>query len=344
MYTAVVHGAHDVRFDERTPVAPGPGEVRVRPAYNGICGSDIHLIADPGTSGFVLEHDADGGLAMPVGHEYAGTVEEVGEAVTAQTGVRVGDRVAVFPVGYCGTCEACAQGMEECCERAHDLAGGLGESVTVPARNVFVLPESVDLRLGALVEPMAVGWHAVRLSGVTADDAVVVAGAGPIGLGIFLALKARGVTRVVVSEPSADRRAVAAALGAQVVDATAADFSAQVRALVGPGRPAVGFDAAGSAPAFTSVLRLLGLRGRMVVVAIHTREFPFNPTTALLARERSVLHTYAYSVADFREVIAAMEAGHYPTDGWVEVRPARELVAAVDDLTAGKGTKVLLEV
>lgn len=341
MYTAVVHGAHDVRFDETTPVTPGPGEVRVRPAYNGICGSDIHLIADPDTSGYVLTHDTDGNLTMPVGHEYAGTVEEVGADVDT---VRVGDRVAVFPVGYCGTCEACAQGMEECCEHAHDLAGGLGESVTVPVRNVFTLPDGVDLRLGALVEPMAVGWHAVRLSGVTADDAAVVAGAGPIGIGIFLALRARGVTRVVISEPVAARRETAAALGAQVVDATAADFSAQVRALVGPGRPAVGFDAAGSAPAFTSVLRLLGLRGRMVVVAIHTGEFPFNPTAALLARERSVLHTYAYSVADFREVIAAMAAGHYPTDGWVEVRPARELLAAVDDLTAGRGSKILLEV
>lgn len=341
MYTAVVHGAHDVRFDETAPVAPGPGEVRVRPVYNGICGSDIHLIADPGTSGHILEHDADGNLAMPVGHEYAGVIEEVGEGVTD---LRAGDRVAVYPVGYCGACEACTRGMEECCDNAHDLAGGLGESVTVPARNAFALPENVDLRLGALVEPMAVGWHAVDLSGVTPEDAVVIAGAGPIGIGIFLALRARGVTRVVISEPVAARRETAAALGAQVVDATADDFSARVRALVGPGRPAVGFDAAGSAPAFASVLRLLGLRGRMIVVAIHTREFPFNPTMALLARERSVLHTYAYSVSDFREVITAMERGDYPTDGWVEVRPARELRAAVADLTAGVGSKILLEI
>lgn len=341
MYTTTVHGAHDVRFDDLTPVSPGTGEVRIRPAFNGICGSDIHLIENPETSGYVLRHDADGNLAMPVGHEFSGTVEELGEGVT---GVSVGDRVAVFPFAYCGECEACTRGMEECCERPTDLPGCLSSSVTVPQRCVFPLPESVDLHLGALVEPMAVAWHAARLAEVTPEDAVVIAGAGPIGLGLFFALRAQGVEKVVISEPSTERREVAEALGAQVVDATASDFSAQVRALVGPGRPTVGFDAAGSAPAFSAVLRLLGLRGRMVVVAIHTREFAFNPTMALLARERSILHTYAYSMADFREVIDAMAQGHYPTDGWVEVRPASELLDAVEDLTAGEGSKILLEI
>jgi (R,R)-butanediol dehydrogenase/meso-butanediol dehydrogenase/diacetyl reductase len=173
---------------------------------------------------------------------------------------------------------------------------------------------------------MTVAWHAVRLAEVTPEDAVVIAGAGPIGLGLFLALRAQGghrggVENVVLSEPSAE-----------------------VRALVSPERPTVGFDAAGSAAAFTAVLGLLGLLGRMVVVAIHTREFPFNPTMALLARERSVLHSYACPAADFREVIDAMAQGHYPTTGWVATRPARELEDDVEELKDGRGTKVPLEI
>lgn len=278
---------------------------------------------------------------MPVCHEFSGTVEEPDESVTD---LAIGDRVSVFPIAYCGDCEACTLGMEECCERPADLPGGLSSSVTGPQRCVFGLPESVDLHLGALVEPMAVARHAVRLAEVTPEDAVVVAGAGPIGLGLFLALRARGVENVVISEPSADRREIAEALGAQVVDATAPDFSSQVRALVGPERPTVRFDAAGSAPTSTAVLHLLGLRGRMVVVAIHTREFPFNPTMALLARERSILHIYVCSAADFREVIDAMAQGHHPTTGWIATHPAYEPEEAVTELKEGRRDKVLLEI
>lgn len=101
MYTTTVHGAHDVRFDKLTPASPGAGEVRIRPAFNGICGSDIHLIENPETSGYILQHDAEGNLAMPVGHEFSGTVEELGEG---DTDLVVGDPVAVFPIAWCGEC------------------------------------------------------------------------------------------------------------------------------------------------------------------------------------------------------------------------------------------------
>ncbi|MFI8435280.1 zinc-binding dehydrogenase [Streptomyces sp. NPDC079020] len=115
-----------------------------------------------------------------------------------------------------------------------------------------MLPDGVDLRLGALVEPMAVGRHAVSRSGVEPGGTALVAGAGPIGIGSWSALKARGVDKVLVSERSADRRAVTAALSARVVDPANEDLAAAIASLTDGDGVDVAVDAAGAVPAITS--------------------------------------------------------------------------------------------
>ena len=129
----------------------------------------------------------------------------------------------MYPVYSCGRCVAWAEGRPNVCRTIgfHGLTshgGGMAEFTTVPADFLHTLPESVDLRMGALVDPMAVAWRAVALSGIEARRRAFVAGAGPIGFGVWFALQARGVDSVIVPEPSESRRAAAERLGIRVVE------------------------------------------------------------------------------------------------------------------------------
>ncbi|MWB98507.1 2,3-butanediol dehydrogenase [Agromyces seonyuensis] len=346
MKAAVFHGAEDLRIEEAPEPTPGPGMVKLRNAYAGICGSDLHVYYAPEAAGLDLEHPHPlTGSTLPqiLGHEFAGTVVELGDGVE---GVSVGDRAAVLPVYSCGECPACRNGMTNACQKIgfHGLSsngGGMAEFTTVPASMLHLLPEGVDLRLGALVEPMSVAWHAVTRSGVEAGGTALIAGAGPIGIGVWFALKARGIEDVLVSEPSAERRATIAALGARVVDPVAGDLAGAVADLTGGRGVDVAFDAAGAGPAITSGLAALVPGGRLVVVAIHERPMEFLATQLVMA-ETEIVGALAYLPADFDGVIDAMSRGVYDTTGWVDEVGLDGVVGAIEKLRGGAGAKILV--
>lgn len=347
MKAAVFHAKEDVRVEEVDEPSPGPGMVKLRNAYSGICGSDLHVYFEPEAAGldFSRPHPVTGSMPPQIlGHEFAGTVVEVGAGVT---NVQPGDRVAVWPIYYCGECAACLKGMFNVCQRIgfHGLTsdgGGMAEFTTVPADRLHPLPENVDLKLGALVEPMAVAWHAVRRSGVQAGQTALIAGAGPIGIGVWFALRARGVQDVIVTELSEQRRTALAGLGASnLVDPANEDVAARVAELA-PGGVDVAFDAAGAGPATLSALASLTPGGRLVVVALHERAMEFNPTMLVMA-ETEIAGALAYLQQDFDEVIAAMADGKYSTEGWVDVVGLDGVVDAFAALRQGRGMKVLVE-
>lgn len=347
MKAAVFHAQEDLRIEEVADPSPGPGQVKLRNAFAGICGSDLHVYYTPEAAGLDFEHPHPlTGSTLPqiLGHEFSGTVVELGEGVD---GISVGDRVAVWPIYYCGDCAACRRGMYNACQKIgfHGLSsdgGGMAEFTTVDASKLHVLPENVDLRLGALVEPMAVAWHAVSRSGVESGGTALIAGAGPIGIGVWFALKARGIEKVLVSEPSADRRAIIAALGATVIDPVTEDLGAAVTALTDGDGVDVAFDAAGAGPAITSSLASLVPGGRVVVVAIHERTMDFLPTQLVMA-ETEIAGALAYLPEDFDAVIAAMAAGVYDTTGWVKDVPLDGVVDAIHALRGGAGAKILVQ-
>jgi (R,R)-butanediol dehydrogenase / meso-butanediol dehydrogenase / diacetyl reductase len=343
------HAREDVRIEDVADPSPGPGEVTLRNAYAGICGSDLHVYYSPENSGldYTRPHPLTGSMPPQVlGHEFSGTVVELGDGVD---GVAVGDRVAVWPVYHCGTCAACRKGMVNTCRSFgfHGLTsdgGGMAEYTAVPATMLHRLPDAVDLRMGALVEPMSVAWHAVDLSGVRPGGSALVAGAGPIGIGLFFALRARGVETVVVSEPSAARRAAVQRLGAPfVVDPTADDLAAVVAEVTGGDGVDVAFDAAGAGAAVTSAVGLLAPAGRLVVVALHERGFEFDPSV-LVFGETSMTGALAYLPRDFDAVIAAMAEGRYDPTGWVDEIGVEDLVDAFGRLRRGDGMKILVRV
>lgn len=346
MKAARFYAKEDLRIEEVAEPSPGRGQVKLRNAFTGICGSDLHLYYSPEASGldFTTPHPVTGStLPQILGHEFSATVTELGEGVTD---VAVGDRVAVWPVYYCGECAACRRGMYNICRNIgfHGVTsdgGGMAEYTTVAAAMLHVLPSNVDLRLGALVEPMAVGWHAVARSRVESGGTALIAGAGPIGIGVWFALKAQGVQKVLVSEPSADRRATIAALGATVVDPVNEDLADAVAAISDGDGVDVAFDAAGVGPAVTSSLASLTPGGRVVVVALHERSMEFFPTP-LVTSEAEIIGAVAYLPADFDAVIRAMSEGFYDTTGWVEEVALDGVVDAIHALRSGLGAKILV--
>ncbi len=190
--------------------------------YNGICGTDLHeYYAGPifvPTEPHPLTHQQ---LPLTMGHEFSGVITEVGDGVT---GWAEGDRVAVEPIYKCDHCGPCRAGNYNVCQQIgfHGLMsdGGMAEYTVVPTSMLHKLPDNVSLELGALVEPMSVAYHAATLGDVTPGDTAMVFGAGPIGIGLWFALRGKGLDDVFVVEPSPTRRAAIETLGATTLDPT----------------------------------------------------------------------------------------------------------------------------
>jgi (R,R)-butanediol dehydrogenase/meso-butanediol dehydrogenase/diacetyl reductase len=343
-----IHGKGDVRVEELDAPAVAPGKVLLTGGYTGICGSDLHLYFAPEAFpwDFSRPHKLTGATWPQIlGHEFSGIVAAAGNDVT---NVAVGDQVAVFPCHYCGDCPSCLGGDYTSCsnmgfEGIQGQSGGMAEVKIVDAGQCFVLPPEVDLRLGALAEPMAVAWHGVALSGAGDDGAALVVGGGPIGVGAYFALRARGVQTIAVSEPSAERRSVLRALGAEhVIDPVSEDVAERVRGLTGNAGAQVAIDCAGSPGAFPGAMQALGLNGRMVIVAAY--EQPIELRTPLLSGGKSIRSSTVYTLEDFSAVIAAMARGTYRTDGgWITSTGFGGVEDALHELRAGRAMKILVE-
>ncbi len=203
--------------------SPGPTDLLLRVRACGVCGSDLHASDTFVPPGRVL------------GHELCGEVVAVGAG--ARDRFREGQLVAGFPVSCCGTCRFCLDGAAAKCERAVQIGfqvpGAFAEYVAVPAAGSVALPADVDHRLGALVEPLAVGLHALDRTPTERGESVLVLGAGPVGLAVALWARALGAREVVVSDPVAHRRGLAEALGAAGVDPTADDVRSAFERIAG---------------------------------------------------------------------------------------------------------------
>ena len=201
------HAAKDIRVD-RVPVPElKPGWVMLKPAFSGICGSDLHEYLDGPhiISPKDQPHSITGeGAPITLGHEFSGVIEKVGEGVKD---LKPGDKVAIQPTISDGNCTACERGLNNSCDSFGFIGlsgwgGGMGEYTCAPASYAKKLPDDMPLKIGALIEPLAVGWHAVATSPFKDGDDVLILGGGPIGLSVLLALKAKGCKNIIVAEAS----------------------------------------------------------------------------------------------------------------------------------------------
>lgn len=348
MKAALLYGKQDLRIEDVDEPVPGQHEVKLRNAYSGICGSDLDVYEDPAS----LSHDLSAphpvtGACLPqvMGHEFSGTIVELGSQVDT---FQLGEQVAVWPTYYCRSCPACIQGLYNACavrglHGMHSYGGGIAEYTTVPAYMLHRLPKKVDLRMGALVQPLAVSWHGVQLARPHAGETALIVGGGPVGLGVWLALQAIGVERILVSEPHAARRARLASLGAEVIDPISQDLHHAIHMMTHGQGVSVAYEAAGVGAALHTALQAVGPRGQVVVLGLHTMPVEVFPM-ALVERETSVLGSSGYLPEDFDEVIDAMSQGAFNLTEWVEEVEIEDTVKAIHRLGAGADMKILIRV
>ena len=293
MKALVLRGDYDIAVEERPAPEPGPDEVVLDVIATGICGSDFH-----GYSG-------ENGRRRPgqvMGHETVGRIGRLGADVTD---LEVGRLATINPVVACGHCAACRSGQQHRCRDrvvigvAPHLSAAFADQVAAPARNVVPLPEQMPAELGALVEPLAVGYHAVRRGDATTTDRVLVIGGGPIGQACVLAARRCGVAALAVSDVSAGRRELCRRLGAQVIDPTAGDLaSLSADALGGPATLVL--DAVGISATVADALAASELGSRIVLVGMGTPRLDLS-AYAISTEERTLIGSFTYSAAEFTE-------------------------------------------
>ena len=335
MLTAAYLGQHEIGIREADRRPPGPGQVQIEVAYVGICGSDLH----------VLQGDMDERVTLPavLGHEMSGVITDVADDVT---GRRVGDHVTVVPLAWDGTCPACRAGHPYVCQQLRilgvDLPGALQQFWNVDAERLITLPPDLRLDHAALVEPVAVAVHDVRLGDVAAGDRVVVTGGGPIGVLIATVAQHAGAD-VVVSEIDAHRRAEVEALGFAAVNPSATDLAAWVDTWTGGAGADVAFEVSGAGAAALGITDLVKVRGTIVVVGIHPRPTPVDLKRVFL-RELRVIGARVYERADVERAVELVAGGVIPAEQLISsIMPLTETAQAFVALESGLAMKILID-
>jgi (R,R)-butanediol dehydrogenase/meso-butanediol dehydrogenase/diacetyl reductase len=312
------HAAGDLRIEEvAEPPAPGAGEVLIRVASCGICGTDLHeYIAGPIVTP-VEPHPLTGAQNPQIlGHEFAGDVVAVGPGVTR---VAPGARVAVMPLAYCGHCAYCRRGLQHLCATMACVGlshpwGGMAELATVAEYQIVPLPEGVTHRQGALIEPTAVAAYGVERAGVGPGDRVLITGAGPIGALAALCARSAGASVVYVSEPNAARRARAEALGvATVLDPTSVDVPELLREESEGLGVDVAIECSGHPGGFTTAVHSLRRRGTLAQTGLFVGEATVEPMLWAL-NDLTIVGTWCYWVYGFDRVAAQIAAGDLPVE------------------------------
>ncbi len=331
---AAFEGVDDLRIK--------PDELLIKVHRASICGSDLPI--------YNWYSWAPERFKTPstFGHEFCGTVAEVGAAVE---GFRPGDRVAVEPMVFCGACEPCREGHPNLCANRRFFGvmacnGSMAEYLNVPARLLFRMPEGMTPEIGAMVEPAAVALHAVRRAGRIEGAAVLVVGAGPIGLLLVGMVKAQRPRLLLVSDLSDQRLLLARSMGADVAVNPSREKVVDTVGRHTGGRGAdVSFEAVGAGPSVEQALAALRPRGSCVWVGNSQRMISLD-MQASVTREIAILGSYIYTPAEFGEALELLGRNA------IDVRPiisrtvalerGPEMFAALSDPSVGL-IKVVLE-
>jgi threonine dehydrogenase-like Zn-dependent dehydrogenase len=283
------------------PVA-GPGEAVLRVKAAGICGSDLSILKGS-------HPRARAPLIM--GHELSGVITEIrADPSSESAGLQVGRRVVCEPLISCGVCHACRSGWSWVCQKLGlygiDRDGAFAEYVKVAASTLRPIPDAVDDRIAALIEPMAVAVHAVRLSSLHVGDDVCILGGGPIGLLIATVARRAGPARLFLSEREPFRIELARSFGFEVIDASSADVEKEVLARTGGKGADVVFEVAGAAETVLAAPRLARVKGEVMAVAMPKTPQPYD-IVALTFKELTVKGVRVYAPFDFDRAVRIVE-------------------------------------
>lgn len=311
--------------------APDPivdNDTLVKIEHVGICGSDMHAWAG---------HDERRPAPLILGHEAAGTIV---------SGPKVGKRVTINPLVSCGACEPCRAGRENLCGTREIISmpprqGAFAEFISMPIGNMVDIPDGVPSDKASLAEPLACGWHAVRIGNRALDRSLaearcLVFGGGAIGLGAALVLAAKGATDIWLAETNADRRRIVAQAGAfKTFDPISENGPDDVDLAI----DGVGFEATRRA-AFSKVKP----GGVIMHIGLGSSSGGVDIRRATL-QELTFIGVYTYTQQDFRDTAQAIFDGQLGALDWPEIRSLSDGAAAFQDIKAGAAAapKIILK-
>jgi len=337
MTAAHYRGEKRFSVDQIEVEPPQAGEVQIKIAYCGICGTDMHI--------FQGHMDARVGFERVIGHEMSGVVHALGEGVT---GYEIGQKVVVRPLAHCGACPACEEGLHHICYNLKvlgiDTHGAMQEFWTVPSNTLHTLPETLPLTHAALIEPVAVACHDVRLSGLKPGETVVVIGGGPIGMLIAMIARDAG-GEVIISEVNESRLNVAKSLGFSTLNPRKSNLTESINEKADGKGADVIFEVSGTQAGIDAMTAIAAARARIVMVAIHA-DRPKVDMFQFFWREIKLLGARVYEPQDYDKAIEKVSLGVIDADSIVtDIRPLTEVQAAFDDLaTDPSAVKSLLKV
>lgn len=304
MQAALFDAPFALRITDPPKPEPGPGEALVAVKAAGLCAGDLYIYTAKNPY-----------VSYPrIGcHEIAGVVTSYSEGAS---GPAVGSRVVVDPFIGCGHCYPCRIGKRNCCANLTIIGvhrdGGFADFVSVPARNLVPVPENLSDFEASFAEPVAIGVQGCRRGEVTAEDQVLVLGAGPIGLAIVEVAKARGAT-VYITDLSAERLAIAADLGAIPIEGGEGLVKRVLEITNGEGMPVV-MEATGAVAAMQQTTELVASGGRIVILGLVKQGVGVTLPGLDFTRKEVTIHGSRASIDCFPEALALIASGHihYP--------------------------------
>jgi len=294
MKALVYYDVHDIRLEQAKEPRIGPNQVKIKVAWAGICGSDLHKyhfgfgmkVAEP--------HPLTGQKApLILGHEFSGVITEVGSRVN---NMNIGDRVTVEPIYRCQECKSCQSGQYNHCEWngfiGSNADGGFADYVLAESYMVHRLPDNVTLEEGALIEPTAVAMQAVINSSVKMGDTVAVYGVGPIGLLTILSLKTVGMENIIAIDVSSERLKKAREMGASHIINSLEETPSEV-IFAQYGGVDVAYEAAGVQASLTESIKSVKKGGEVKVISIYSQPIEVN-LSSMVMREINLSTSFVY--------------------------------------------------
>lgn len=326
MKAARWHGRRDIRIEEVAPRSPDANEVHIRVDYAGICATDLHEFTHGPQFIAVQPHPLTGRCApITMGHEFTGTVLEVGSDVSH---LKSGDRMVAEASLPCGTCPSCKKGEFILCRSAAYLGfawdGAFADNCTVPAIICHKIPDKLSSEDAVMIEPLASAMHAVRRGRIGPGDTVAIIGTGTIGMSTLLCARAAGAMRIFTVDRILAKRKLAEQLGAEkAFDPSDGDVVQKILDASGGGVD-IAFECVGSTRTVEAAARCTRNQGRTVVVGVSVEPQPFSFLDILL-HEREVVGTAGY----FGEFPMCMQL---VADGRISVRPLISAWIEIDDI------------